>query len=330
MSGARPSLGTVTDPAEQQRDGTVVDGVAVLGALSPSRAGDFKSCPLLYRYRTIDKLPERPSPAALRGTVIHKVLEDLFELPAEERTPEQADAMIRAAWEVVREAEPAVDALFDGDAGALEAWLEGTRPVLQRYFDLEDPRRVEPAEREVYVEALLDSKLLLRGVVDRIDVAPDGAVRVNDYKTGGSVAEQHEARALFQMRFYALVLWRSRGIIPEVLRLIYLGNSEILSYSPDEQDLLATERLVQALWEAIRTAQETGQWLPRKGFGCTWCPFQAHCPEYGGTILPLPEPKLAEPAGSHPDEGLGEDAALPLEHGDVVGHDQHGATSRLG
>ncbi|WP_296606109.1 PD-(D/E)XK nuclease family protein, partial [Nocardioides sp.] len=59
-----------------------VDGVEVLGALSPSRAGDFLSCPLLFRFRTIDKLPEPFSPDAVRGTVVHKVLEDLFDLPA--------------------------------------------------------------------------------------------------------------------------------------------------------------------------------------------------------------------------------------------------------
>src|SRR5687767_842379 len=33
--------------------GTPVDGVEVVGSLSPSRAGDFMTCPLLYRYRTI-------------------------------------------------------------------------------------------------------------------------------------------------------------------------------------------------------------------------------------------------------------------------------------
>ena len=36
----------------------------VRGVLSPSRAGDFMSCPLLFRYRTIDRLPEGSSPDA--------------------------------------------------------------------------------------------------------------------------------------------------------------------------------------------------------------------------------------------------------------------------
>jgi putative RecB family exonuclease len=48
--------------------------------LSPSRINDFNNCPQLYKYRTIDLLPEPPSIDAERGTLIHTILEDLFEL----------------------------------------------------------------------------------------------------------------------------------------------------------------------------------------------------------------------------------------------------------
>ena len=94
-------------PAEHHS--TPVDGVEVLGALSPSRAGDFMTCPLLYRYRTIDKLPEEPSPDAVRGTLVHKVLEGLFDLPTAERTPEQARDLLTPAWDALLEAEPETD-----------------------------------------------------------------------------------------------------------------------------------------------------------------------------------------------------------------------------
>ena len=163
--------------------------------------------------------------------------------------------------------------------------------MLDRYFDLEDPRRLEPADRELYVEALLDSKLLLRGFVDRVDVAPDGRIRVVDYKTSRSPAVGFEAKALFQMRFYALVIWRTRGVIPSVLQLVYLGNGEILRYEPDEADLLATERKVEAIWSAIRHAEESGDWQPNPSRLCDWCSFHEFCPTKGGTIPPLPEPE---------------------------------------
>jgi len=274
-------------PADRQS--TPVDGVDVLGALSPSRASDFMSCPLLYRYRTIDRLPEEPSADALRGTLVHKVLEDLFDLPAETRTPDRARDLLVPTWESLMEAEPDLAELFSEEGPDVAEWLTSCRSVLDRYFTLEDPRRLEPAERELYVEALLDSKLLLRGFVDRLDIAPDGAIRVVDYKSGRSPSEMFEAKALFQMRFYALVIWRTRGVVPAMLQLVYLGNAEMLRYVPDEADLLATERKVEALWRAIIRAQETGDWRPNRSRLCDWCSFQSLCPEFGGTPPPLPD-----------------------------------------
>lgn len=283
------------DPSE--RGGTRVDGVEVLGALSPSRVGDFLNCPLLYRFRSIDRLPEPPSPAAVRGTVVHRVLEQLFDLPAAERTPEQADAMLAPAWAELQELEPAVATMFPVDGPEIVAWLASCSEVLARYFALEDPRRLEPAERELYVETLTDSRLLLRGVIDRVDIAPDGAIRVVDYKSGTSPHEMFEGKALFQVKFYALVLWRMRGVVPKMVQLVYLGNSEVLRYEPDEQDLLATERKVLAVWDAIRAATERQEFEPRRGAGCTWCAHRAICPAWGGEAPPYPAEALtARPA----------------------------------
>ena len=267
---------------------TVVDGTDVIGSLSPSRAGDFMTCPLLYRFRTIDKLPEQSSPAAVRGTVVHKVLEDLFDLPAEHRTPERAADLLEPAWESMLAADPEIAELFGDEGPEIGPWLMSCRESLERYFALEDPRRLEPAEREMYVETLLDSRLLLRGFVDRLDVAPTGEVRVVDYKTGRAPGPMFEAKALFQMKFYALVLWRVRGTVPTMLQLIYLGNGEVLRYQPDEADLLAVERKVNALWTAIQRAAESGDWRPNRSGLCAWCSHQAICPEFGGTPPPLP------------------------------------------
>jgi len=275
---------STTSPAE--RLSTPVDGVDVLGALSPSRASDFMTCPLLYRFRQVDKLPEPPSPDAVRGTVVHKVLEDLFDLPAEDRVPATAVGMLAPAWEALQQAEPQLAAMLPEDER--ESWMASCRTVLERYFTIEDPSRLAPAERELYVEALLDSKLLLRGFVDRLDIAPSGEVRVVDYKSGKAPRPGFEGKALFQMKFYALVWWKVRGEIPAMLQLLYLGSGEVLRYQPDEADLRATERKVEAIWRAIRQAEESGDWRPRPGRLCGWCAHQALCPEFGGTPPPLP------------------------------------------
>ena len=260
----------------------------VLGSLSPSRAGDFMTCPLLFRFRTIDRLPSSPSPAATRGTVVHAVLERLYDLPALDRTLEAAGSLLRPEWDRLVEAEPGCADLFD-DEPALTAWLGTARDLLAGYFSLEDPTRLEPVERERLVEVVLPGGLRLRGIVDRLDQAPSGDLRVVDYKTGRSPGPMFEGKALFQMKFYALVLWRTRGVVPRLLQLMYLGDREVLRYSPDEADLLAVERKLLALWDAVEAATARREFLPRPSRLCDWCDHQALCPSFGGTPPPFPD-----------------------------------------
>lgn len=264
-------------------------------ALSPSRALDFKTCALLYRFRVIDQLPEPPSLDAARGTVVHGVLEKLFDVPAAGRTIEAAAELIEPEWRALLEADPELAALVDegaaecaDGAAGLVALLSSTRGLIESYFSLEDPTRLEPAEREVLVEASLPSGVRLKGFVDRLDRSPAGDLRVVDYKTGKSPSENFEGKALFQLRFYALALWRSTGVLPRLLRLYYLRNSEVIDYAPDERDLEGLERQLEALGEAIARARESGDWRHKPSKLCDWCSFQSLCPAFGNTPPPLP------------------------------------------
>ncbi|MER5895954.1 PD-(D/E)XK nuclease family protein [Streptomyces sp. NPDC001876] len=248
-------------------------------------------CPLLYRFRVIDKLPEKPSEAATRGTLVHAVLERLFDSPAGDRTAPKAKALIPGQWDRLLESKPELTELFDGDAGGerLAGWLGEAEQLVERWFSLEDPTRLEPAERELFVETELDSGLRLRGVIDRIDVAPTGEVRIVDYKTGKAPRPEYAEGALFQMKFYALVIWRLKNVLPRRLQLVYLGSGDVLTYDPVPADLERVERKLLALWDAIRLATETGEWRPRPTKLCGWCDHRAVCPEFGGTppVYPL-------------------------------------------
>ncbi|BCI87745.1 hypothetical protein NIIDMKKI_29510 [Mycobacterium kansasii] len=148
-------------------------------ALSPSRATDFKQCPLLYRFRAIDRLPEAPSAPQLRGSVVHAALEQLYALPAVQRGPETARSLVEAAWEQVIAGEPAL-----ADELQPQALLDEARALLSGYYRLEDPTRFDPQCCEHRVEVELADGTLLRGYIDRIDVAATGELRVVDYKTG--------------------------------------------------------------------------------------------------------------------------------------------------
>jgi putative RecB family exonuclease len=305
-------------------------------SLSPSRAADFKTCPLLFRFRTIDKLPEQPTADQLRGTLVHAVLERLFDLPAAERTPPAAAALVAPAWAALLESEPelaaavttpapprvtdpaavaaeadAQPALLDDsappdDSARVAAFLAGATSLLDGYFAVEDPRRLEPAERERLISTVVDDALLIRGYIDRLDVSPAGDLRVVDYKTGGAPREAFEGRALFQLKFYALVLWRTRGVVPRVLRLLYLKDAEVCDYSPDAEELERFERTLLALSEAIERAKRDQDFRPKPSRLCGWCSHQRLCPEFGGTPPPFPagEPVEIE-VGPADDDRLG-------------------------
>jgi putative RecB family exonuclease len=308
-------------------------------ALSPSRANDFKQCPLLYRFRAIDRLPEVPTSAQARGTLVHAVLEQLFLLPAQERTPQAARALVAPMWERLCVDDPQLLSAVIGDerddaAGStntgrpgrtgaratpveavtpaleeaaataeevlpvhaaatpaqVETWLAGAAPMLDAYFTLEDPRLLEPEARELRVEVELESGLLLRGYIDRVDrIGTDGAaLRVVDYKTGSAPRPVAEARALFQMKFYALALLCLRGVMPAELRLMYLTGPEELRYTPDEGQLRRFARTLEAIWAAIRAAGASGDFRPSPGPSCGWCSYKKQCPAWDGTPPPYP------------------------------------------
>lgn len=258
-------------------------------ALSPSRATDFKQCPLLYRFRAIDRLPEATSAAQLRGSVVHAALEQLYGLPAGLRSPDTARSLVQRAWDQMVAAEP--ELAGELDPGQPTQLLEDARALVSGYYRLEDPTRFDPQCCEQRVEVELADGTLLRGYIDRIDVAATGELRVVDYKTGKAPPAARalaEFKAMFQMKFYAVALFRSRGVPPTRLRLIYLADGQLLDYSPDRDELLRFDKTLMAIWRAIQSAGETGDFRPNPSRLCDWCPHQQRCPAFGGTPPPYP------------------------------------------
>jgi putative RecB family exonuclease len=230
---------------------------------------------------------------------VHAVLERLFDAPAAERTAPRARSLVPGQWDRLRKNRPELAELFadDTDGTRLARWLAEAEQLVERWFALEDPTRLEPVERELFVETRLESGLTLRGIIDRVDVAPTGEVRIVDYKTGKAPRPEYAEGALFQMKFYALVVWRLKKVVPRRLQLVYLGSGDVVTYDPVVEDLRRVERKLLALWEAIRSATETGDWRPRPTKLCGWCDHQQFCPEFGGTPPPYPLP-LALPFGA--------------------------------
>ncbi|CAN5705418.1 RecB family exonuclease [soil metagenome] len=241
--------------------------------ISPSSAGEFKSCPQLLKFRAIDRLPEPFSPAAARGSLVHGVLERLFREPPEARTPANAERLLVALWDELRAGDLAGLDLDDAD------WLERSREMLGNLFVLEDPRSVTSSQLEWWVEYELED-LHLRGIIDRLEKRSDGSWVLTDYKTGRVPVERRELQAFFGLRFYALVCWRAFGTMPRAIRLVYLSNPEILTLEPNERMLVAFERQMRALATAIRKAMARDDWRTSQSALCGFCSFRDRCPAW--------------------------------------------------
>lgn len=257
--------------------------------LSPSRISDFTSCPLKFRYRNIDRLPERPGIEALRGTVVHKVLEDLFDRPREDRTVEFAIGDLRRAFELVLAEEPdvrfAIDASLpwpDGDGvaapEAVEAFLSALPVFIERYFVIEQPTAFDPTHRERYVRSQVDDDLWLHGFVDRIDVAPSGEVRIVDYKTGRMPGAAFQDKALFQLKCYAWLWQQEHDTSVRRLMMLYLGSGERLVRDPSAGDIEQAKQTVRSVWAEMKRANEGADWQAKPSKLCDWCSFQTRCP----------------------------------------------------
>ncbi|MDN4473124.1 RecB family exonuclease [Demequina zhanjiangensis] len=260
-------------------------------ALSPSRASDFRQCPLMFRLRTIDKVPEPPSAAATLGTLVHAVLEDLFDLPAAERTEQAALAAVAPRWERMLERNPALAELHEDDA-ALAVWLEDARSRLRTYFTMENPTRLQPSGKEEFVELQLPDGPLLRGIIDRVETAPDGSIRLSDYKTGKTPHPRYGTKERFQMKFYALLVERLRGTRPALLQLLFLKDGGTLMLRPTAEDLANVEAEIRDLWVEISACAREARFVAKPSKLCDWCNFRELCPQFGGTP-PALEPEKA-------------------------------------
>jgi putative RecB family exonuclease len=276
-----------TDADSPTPAGTPVGDVPtpVLTSLSPSRASDFKTCPQLYKFKSIDRIPTEPTIHQARGTTAHLALERLFALPAHERTPERLYDLFRDAW-----AELKVDEYPDLFTSVDEErdWGIESLHLLAAYFGMEDPSSFEPEELEMDLTVDMDH-MTIRGILDRMERivevddagTPHELLVITDYKTGRAPPPQYANKAFFALKIYALLIRVTRGITPDRVRLLYLNGPTEYTLDITDAQLDAMDRQLAALWKAIEQAITTDTWPARTSPLCDWCDYkEGLCPAW--------------------------------------------------
>lgn len=249
-------------------------------SLSPSKISSFKDCALAFRFSAIDRLPEPTSAAAVKGTLVHRALEQLYCADPSERTLATALEALDSALHSAQADDPEYQELgLDDEAEA--ALHSQAEQLVRRYFDLEDPTQIRPIGIELMLEAELGG-VRLRGIIDRLDLDDDGELVVTDYKTGRSPGVRYEQGRFGGVHFYAFLCESVLGRRPARVQLLYLADGVTIVATPSEQSVRGLERRVGAVWQAVERACNNDDFRPHPGPLCDWCGFQAFCPAFGG------------------------------------------------
>jgi putative RecB family exonuclease len=250
-------------------------------SLTPSKVASFKDCGLAFRLATIDHVPEPPSAPAVKGTLVHRVLQRLMWDEPAERTLERARVHLEVATvEVLEDAEHAALGLQGDDR---VAFLADAEELIRRYFTLEDPTTVRAIGTELRLSAQLGG-VTLRGVIDRLELDEDGELVVTDYKTGRAPSERNEAARLGGVHFYAYLCEAVLGRRPARIQLLHLREPVTIATTPSDQSIHALAVQARAIWEAVELACEREDFRPKPGRACSWCSFHAYCPAVGGDL----------------------------------------------
>ena len=248
-------------------------------SLSPSRVSSFTSCPMQFRFSSIEKLPEPPGVATTRGTIVHRALELLFVRPAPDRTPDALADDMAAALEEYRDHPDYVGLRLTGDA--VETFDRDCHALVDRYFAMEDPTTVREIGLELWMEAAVGD-LTLRGIIDRLELDDDGELVVTDYKTGRAPSGNYEQKSLAGVHFYSFLCEAVFGKRPARIRLMYLASGETIETVPSAQSVKFITTRTTAVWSAVERACLTGDFRPRPSKLCDWCSFRQWCPAFGG------------------------------------------------
>jgi len=253
-----------------------------LETLSPSRAGDFKTCPQLFKFRAVDRIPEPTSVYQARGTTAHLALQRLFDDEGAARTPERLFDLFRDAWTEIRG-----DEEFDGLFASTDderAWGMESLALLANYFSIEDPTSFDPEDRELDMLEDLDG-IVIRGILDRIDRDTDEGLIITDYKTGKAPPERYALASFFALKIYALLIRNRFGETPKEVRLLYLNGPTLYRLPIDDRQLDAMDGQLRALWTAIDKAMASDRFPARPGPLCDWCSYQDICPAFSDGIV---------------------------------------------
>jgi len=256
---------------------------------SHSRLSTFENCRKKFEFRYLLDLPEDGEGIeAFVGKRVHEVLERLYEFvgrgqtPKLERVIDRYNANFDAQYdpERIRIVKSGLDKAFYRALG-----VRCLSNFYRRHYPF-DADETLGLEQRVRFDLDPAGEYAMQGIVDRIVRARDGAIEIQDYKTGSWVPNQRKLDEDRQLALYQIGVAAEYGS-GEPIRLVwhYLAKDRICSSTRTPEELENLKADVIALIDEIRGTRE---FPAKKNALCDWCGYKSLCPAFGGKLPDAP------------------------------------------
>jgi putative RecB family exonuclease len=258
---------------------------------SHSRLASFENCPKKFQYRYVLRVPtETESIESFLGKRVHEVLERLHLFTNSGKVPSLARVLerFRIWWDEHHDPQRVRIVRSENDAAHYRQLGERCLTNYYRRFYPFDGDETLDVEKRVTFSLDEGGAYRIRGVIDRVVRARDGAIEIQDYKTSQRVPSQERLDKDRQLALYQMGIAEHFGY-DQAVRLVwhYLLPNQVRSSSRGPEQLEALRGETIGLIDRIRA--ET-RFEARPGPLCPWCEFGEICPENPARRARAPEP----------------------------------------
>ncbi|MCU0669175.1 MAG: PD-(D/E)XK nuclease family protein [Myxococcota bacterium] len=245
---------------------------------SHSRLASFENCPRQFFYRYVEKVPvDTESIEAFLGKRVHEVLERLNRFVERGMVPSLGKVIERFRTLWTEQFQPERVRIVRGEVSQDSYRELGERCLTNHYrrnypFDEGESLGIE---QHVTFPLDADGRYRMRGIVDRIVRARDGAVEIHDYKTGRWVPTQSDLDQDRQLALYQIGVEQSYGATSVRLVWHYLQRDQVRISTRTAEQLVA---LREATMQLIDRIEAESDFDPRPSTLCSWCEFRDLCP----------------------------------------------------
>ncbi|MEI6404369.1 MAG: PD-(D/E)XK nuclease family protein [Actinomycetes bacterium] len=245
-------------------------GASVPRRVSYSQMSLYQQCGLKFYFSYLGGWRESPTAALATGSIAHEVIEQIYRLPAQERTLETAIELLREhGGRMMRK--PEYKPFESNNAVKVQI-----REAVENLFRLEDPVHVVVLPEHLEMELTVDiNGVNFFGKVDRFTT--DGINRVTDYKTGKSPGRYIDDK-LAQPYLYALAFKTQLDIDIDEVELIFLNAQEIVRRPTDQAIMISMGEKLAVMHADSKQDVINSSWDARVQWLCDYCAFEKVCP----------------------------------------------------